>query len=323
VAGKGVDYWADAIADLAVFNKAYAQVERKPGDEEVLRRCARVAGKQVKFYTWVTKAFSREARQPFQAADREVGRLAKDATAEVGQLREAVDRYKEEVQKLLREVAPENFRYGRFRVVNEDHLSDELCRRALHGVDFLTALFKKRGVDAAVLEGAISRIVLVYTMDGTLGSFHVRTRELTLAVDQLETTEGRFTDTTAGEVVVHEIGHYIHMNYIKGDAAKAWDAPWEGVVDLADPRNRYRSEREKRDRDTRLDELGIPTEYGRTNNREDFAETFLLFMVSPERLSETAKYRMQRALSLSGLYGKAVMRLAERVVARYGGQAPR
>ena len=66
-----------------------------------------------------------------------------------------------------------------------------------------------------------------------------------------------------------------------------------------------------------IDKLGIPTGYGQTNEKEDFAETWVGFMVNPSALSPTAKFRMQQALSLSGLYGKPVMRLARLVVQKF------
>ena len=69
---------------------------------------------------------------------------------------------------------------------------------------------------------------------------------------------------------------------------------------------------EDRSVDEALDALGIPTAYGRTDVKEDFAETFVLWMVHPERLSEQARNRMGRALWLSGFYGKPVMRVARR-----------
>jgi len=70
--------------------------------------------------------------------------------------------------------------------------------------------------------------------------------------------------------------------------------------------------------DDALDALGIPTTYGRTNVKEDFAETFVLFMVNPSALSEQARLRMGRALWLSGFTGKPVMRLsALRVASRW------
>lgn len=75
--------------------------------------------------------------------------------------------------------------------------------------------------------------------------------------------------------------------------------------------------REDKSVDEALDKLGLPSDYARTNEGEDFAESFVAFMVNPSRLSDNALFRMQQALSLSGLYGKAVMRLAARVAKRY------
>ena len=40
-------------------------------------------------------------------------------------------------------------------------------------------------------------------------------------------------------------------------------------------------------------------------------------MGKPSALSNKARYRMQRTLSLAGLYGKPIMRMAVRVAAKY------
>jgi hypothetical protein len=60
--------------------------------------------------------------------------------------------------------------------------------------------------------------------------------------------------------------------------------------------------------------LGVPSEYGKTNEHEDFAESFVLFLTDPGKLSENALYRMKHTLWLSGFGGKPVMRLATRPV---------
>lgn len=57
-----------------------------------------------------------------------------------------------------------------------------------------------------------------------------------------------------------------------------------------------------------INKLMIPSEYGKTNELEDFAETFVVYMDAPEKLSEQAKYRIQRALHQSGLHGKPILR---------------
>jgi hypothetical protein len=64
--------------------------------------------------------------------------------------------------------------------------------------------------------------------------------------------------------------------------------------------------------------LGIPTDYGRTNVKEDFAETFVGFILNPSQLSEPARWRMGRTLGLSEAGGKKVMRTsAKRVASKY------
>jgi hypothetical protein len=55
------------------------------------------------------------------------------------------------------------------------------------------------------------------------------------------------------------------------------------------------------------------TDYATTNELEDFAETFVAFMAAPEKLTKNSKERMQRTLSLSGLYGKPIKTLSNQL----------
>jgi hypothetical protein len=57
--------------------------------------------------------------------------------------------------------------------------------------------------------------------------------------------------------------------------------------------------------------LQIPTEYGKLNMWEDFAETFRLYILDPNSLSDIAKTRISRTLWLSGFYGQ---RLEEKLI---------
>lgn len=73
----------------------------------------------------------------------------------------------------------------------------------------------------------------------------------------------------------------------------------------------FQSENDRRTTLTNKKLMGSPSEYGESNNQEDFAETFVVFMTNPENLSEKARFRMKRALSLSALHGKEIMKLDE------------
>lgn len=59
----------------------------------------------------------------------------------------------------------------------------------------------------------------------------------------------------------------------------------------------------------RKTDLGIPSGYGRMNVREDFAETFVQWMINPKKLQPVAQWRMGRSMWLSGYGGKPIMRL--------------
>jgi hypothetical protein len=57
-----------------------------------------------------------------------------------------------------------------------------------------------------------------------------------------------------------------------------------------------------------LDALGLPSIYARENVEEDFAETFSAFIINPSVLSDVAKWRMGRALGMSGSGGREVLK---------------
>jgi hypothetical protein len=59
--------------------------------------------------------------------------------------------------------------------------------------------------------------------------------------------------------------------------------------------------------------LGIPTEYGKEDIQEDFAETFVFFVADPDRLSPIARWRMGRTLGISDALGKKVLKISHKV----------
>ncbi len=306
--------WTDAVDDLTKFNALYTQVEKKPQDEARLRKAVNFASKMKNFGIWNMYALTKAEQKPLWDAERAIRQLAKDKAAGVDALWAGLESFKSAVQKALDATAPEQFTYQGFPVVNQQHLSDELCRKALSGFDYLKALFKKRGVEG-VLDSGIARIILLWDA-GSAAFFHAGTREMTLGVDELSKGgPGRFVDTAAGETVLHEFGHYVHRVYITGEARDAWEAPWGDLPSEAGVNPYSRNQDPKRNQ--KLEPLEIVTDYGKVDKYEDFAETFMVFMAAPDKLTPTAKYRMQQALSLSGLYGKPVLKLAHRVLARY------
>ena len=341
------------------------------------------------------------------------------------------------VQGILDSLAPEHFEYSGFKVENLGRMSDKRVRELLDGVDYLRALFKKRGMEKLLDRGAKTIILNIDDDSEAHGRYHGTTKLIELMPRALGTESSRLWKNWVQEVFLHEFGHYIHLNYLSPDAKAEWDRGWEPIKNLekqreetlsitvsdrnrflklieksnwnpsaavknlkgidklkmaywlreaamgpligpknfklteigkryfgvlADPQGYLEKERGEPQEESyvqrriekirynlyldgqgnlhipedlakkyvkndptlgdkalekALEALAIPSDYGKTNEREDFAETWVAFMVNPGALSETAKTRMLRTLALSGLYGKQVLRLAHLVAAQY------
>jgi len=337
---------------------------------------------------------------------------------------------KEALKNLVGSFAPERFTYQGFRIRNKGFLTDPVVRDLLDSIDYLVALFKKRGMLKLLHEG-IREIVL--TTDDSdhnaAGLYYSNSQSITLISNGILKRSPKLLRVWTHEVFLHEFGHYIHMNYITGDARRYWDSAWDPISKLKSVRLDITLEDRQRfleviknsgwnvskaskklsgadqvkmahwlrqagvgplitPKSLRLTELGqryfgllkdpvaqltsegkdpseineeniarrlkavrgnlyldgaftfhvpeavakqyladdpelgdaalmklldsleAPTEYAKTDEKEDFAETWVAFMANPSALSEKAKDRMMRTLSLSGFGGKEVLRLA-------------
>jgi hypothetical protein len=311
VAQDSDNFWGKAVQALHKFNSTFATVEKKPNDPVVLRKAVTAIRKLVDINIWVDKCLTKERYADFLESARTIYRLSQDKNAEPAALLAGIEGYKAAVQRALNSSASESFTYQGFKVVNEQRFSEELCRKVLQGLDYLKALFKKRGV-VNLIEDGISRVVLVNDANAT-AYFHNGTREMVISVEEITKGSARILDDFINETILHEFGHYVHRNYIRGEAEEAWNEPWGDLPSLADPRTPRGPNNKRKEQ---LDPLEIVTEYGKVDKYEDFAETFVVFMSAPEKLTPTANFRMQRALSLSGLYGKPVMRLSSDSILR-------
>lgn len=340
------------------------------------------------------------------------------------------------------------FRYKGFKVESFE-LSESEVRQLLDGIDFIEAIFKERDM-TPIMRESIESIQLRREQSGSevAGLWNYHTRVLTIFTNSLGRS-GRFLSNFVHEVLLHEIGHWVHLNYITREAAEFWDGGWEYINNqnekfYAENLKKFSISQEDRERyftmfqeakgdpklvksrasaldilkihelftsfspdapmmtpknfrltaegkeymeffkdplyyfynvrnypredysekealeeglrtlktkfklrglweglslsmeesktkefaaaDTALHNktiqemkvaLGIPTDYGMTDVKEDFAETFVQFVVDPSKLSQTARWRMGRTLGLSDATGKRVMKLAKRVASLY------
>lgn len=305
--------WPKARLQLQKLELLYQQMLKKPEDAKLVRKNLTAMGKMYDIQIWYDKCLEPSVAQELLPKWRQIVKLLKDKTSDnTAAMVEVAGELENGLQYALDGTAPERFTYSGFTVLNPERFSDVWCRQILAGVDFLHGLFRKRGCEA-ILDNSIKEIVLQIEAEA-YAYFHAGTHQLVIAVPKmLKGGAARMHNEFLEETFLHEFGHYVHRVYITGEAREAWDAPWG---DLKHPRDPSGPNISLQERAKRLDPLEIVTDYGKTDKYEDFAETFVAFMIAPQSLTPTAKYRMQRALSLSGLYGRAVVKLA-RIVSRF------
>lgn len=449
--------WEKAEADLRAFNERYDEVHRYYDSDNVealdklLNQFAfRKNGTAPSFmgsgfYEWFQVAFPPGDPVKDPEGVRPGGRMILDVIdgkVEITGFFTQLDAYRDALQAAMDATAPQTFSYQGFTIGNPQHMGDSICRQLLEGVDYLVALFKKRGLEK-LLKGEIKRVDLQPDLgEKTHGLYHSNTQTISLSAKIVTTkARGRFIQWV-NEVFLHEFGHHVHMNYITGEARAVWDEGWTEVqqkkdalaeafqkitheerakffevlesvgfdpgkaakklpavskvkfgvwlrtpmtgtalitdkqfrltkdgqyvmsffrdpvafmkehYDLSPNEENYKVTHDRRSKQM-LDKLGllysgaysipanvveelskadpsmnkaveealakleIVSGYGKENEKEDFAETFVAFVGAPEKLTPTATYRMKRTLSVSGLYGKPVMQLAKRVAERF------
>jgi hypothetical protein len=464
--------WPDIVVELKAFDKVYKQVLALRGlDHDVLIRHAALVENLAhaedvaywpskpnsEFHRWLAAQGGTLAKHE-NKLNRELRRSIRESAYNlfsppsgvhpddfqvydpkyVPQLIQAVQAYMDEINVLMRMAGPTSFTYNGFNILNPDRLVEDTLRPSLDAVDWLVALFKKRNIEPLIR--ATVETVMINT-DISSAGLYVSAQKRVVINPNSGTGSGKMLENWIQEVLLHEVGHHVHMTYMPAVAKEQWDSGWEYVNKAQDEindlifvtsrdrhrffdliersgwnpvkagrkvkgldrlkfllwlhktqgnpltttpsqvrlnhygkavfeffanRDKYLAEftedngpdkaqkmLERRERahmstlgitpwydgkhypmldadtvaeirendttvDAALDALGIPTEYGRTDVMEDFAETFVLFVTNPRALSKVAHLRMARALWLSGFAGKPVMRLAvQRVAARW------
>jgi len=364
----------------------------------------------------------------------------------IARLNTAIDKMKLaslDIERHSVKIDYQKFKYKGFNVESFD-LSDNEVRSFLDGIDFIEAIFKERDM-TPIMRDSITSIQLLRQEQGssTAGEWISTTRTLKMFTNSLG-VKGRVLANFVHEVLLHEIGHWVHLNYITREAREFWDSGWEYInrekedffeknlkkfTITPEDRSRYftmfqeakgdpkivksnaspldilkihglftqlsgrkplmtpsnfrltaegkvvmeffkdplhyfyevrghsredwneqdalerateninrifmlsglwedvglqlESDKTKEfalaDRELHLrtieemkQALGIPTDYGKTNEKEDFAETFVQFVLDPSKLSQTARWRMGRTLGLSDSTGARVMKLSKR-----------
>jgi hypothetical protein len=213
-----------------------------------------------------------------------------------------------EIQSRLSQAGPSHFKWRGYTILNPVRLTDKIVKSGLDQAAQVLSIFKKRGVEDVIMASVkkwrfdLSTNFLPGSMREAGGWYDEKDRSVTFA------WAGRHWGKKDHSTLIHEIGHHVHLGFLHPAGRAAWDEPWEEVP--AQVGGWLGKLTGNPTREEAIDQLQVPSDYARSNVYEDFAETFTDFVLRPHTLSKQARFRMQRALSLSNLYGKKVMRLA-------------
>lgn len=211
-------------------------------------------------------------------------------------------------------IEKKTFTYNKFKVVANE-LSEVVIEALLEPIDIFQHIFKRRGVEV-LLHEALDKVYLCPDEEGDIeGDWgtpyarYLKGKKIVILYDSILDSSCDISEIK-GIVYgfIHEVGHWLHWDFITPEAHDYWNKSWEGVI----PEGMTYLDVESAKSNEALKELGIPTPYGHKDPYEDFAETFTFFMLNPKRLSDRACERMIETLRMSMRGGKTFMRLANR-----------
>jgi len=410
-------------------------------------------------YMWIQENFGRNSavalhgitvpQDSIEMLDNFIGRdvisLFPSALKYVETLLQPLYRIRDGLNHYMKQAGTARFNYKGLNIYNPDLLADPLAHEMLAYLDRLLYLLKERDLEKifkSEIKGVTIR--LATDADGKSNAYYDKPRQWIVLLHRMLDKDivPRIGNDWPLEVVVHEFGHHLHMNFLNPNARAFWDDPWKElqrafalqqdyIVSQKDRTYFYnilkrrilsdqhdiqtafkRALQEIKSRGDRivknaykkyvawlykpspalsraargkhitkdenkpvltqagidflsgmrkdfhkdhasyeyalgqsipgdypvmkssdeLDELlqghkshdelvkalDLPTDYAAENELEDFAETFTTYMLNPKQLSPTARYRLMRALSLSGVHGKPVMRLSKKDLSELG-----
>ena len=240
--GSSVSIWSGAVKALRAFQtavKAIKAVDPTSEDISALKKYAFLPSPLAVtlidgFATWLNLAFGPNTASQLDILRPKGRKLMTGDDLDVGYaiFVKDLDSYQEAIQTYLDQVGPESFTYNGFKVVDTIRVGDLKRKMAFDAIDFLVALFKRRGVEH-LLHDSITQIVLD-TDSVWAGFYNADTKQISLSVNMcLDPTIGsRLWHNWVQETLLHEFAHHIHMVYITGEARDFWDQTWAPVTEL-------------------------------------------------------------------------------------------
>jgi hypothetical protein len=187
------------------------------------------------------------------------------------------DYFLKDILQEMDKIGEPYFTINGISIQNPMGLQEIWLKKFLQNIEEGIVLCKRKGVEPKTF---LNRVILMpRNPQRNSAEGWAYTGQKTLALTLRVLNNGPYT-------FIHELGHLIE-DELDLEAVNNYKQPWEDG--------------------TNKDTLDIPTDYGKTNYKEDWAETFVYFILHPEKLSETALYRIKRALWLSQDRNKKVI----------------
>lgn len=187
------------------------------------------------FRAWLSAAFGDEVVEELDSKRPKGASLVADTPEEREQLYvtflQNLDAYEAAIQSYLNRIAPAQFNYLGFRILNPQRIGSDRALQMLDGVSFLISVFKQRGVEPLLRDG-ITQILLNHEIGGDNWHGYYDRGEIALSTKMLRDKGGRVWENWVQEVFVHEFGHHVHLTYIKGEAKDYWDQTWKPIHEL-------------------------------------------------------------------------------------------
>ena len=234
--------WDNAVKALKAFQvavKAVKAVAPTSEDTSALRKYAFLPSPLAVtlddgFSTWVNLAFGANTASQLDILRPKGTQLLKgdDLSVVYAEFIKSLDSYQAEIQVYLDQVGPETFTYNGFKVVDTIHVGNLKRKMVFDAIDFLVALFKRRGAEG-LLHDSITRIIINSEL-GHSGSYTPMSKEVTLSVGECLDPNycGKLWCNWVQEVMLHEFGHYVGMSLISKEARDFWNQTWAPVTEL-------------------------------------------------------------------------------------------
>lgn len=174
--------------------------------------------------------------------------------------------YQDKIAFYLNKRGPIQFRVKGMVIQNPDRVPDSTLKEVfVPAINFMVDLFKKKGV-SSILTKSVKTIEIINKLDrrSESGFYHPDQRKIRLV------NNGYSKVDWVRKVLIHEIGHHVHMSLLHPLAVRQWDSAWDNIHPWIDKKGSIRGHVFLHA--DQLDSVGRLVSYNPITKRIGFAE---------------------------------------------------